>query len=561
MQLRPYQAEAIDALDHHWRTRDDNPLVVLPTGAGKTIVLAELIRRYLTDYPGTRICVLVHVRELVKQNACKLAEHWPEAPLGVYSASLNARDTQAAVIFASIQSVFKRADALGAFDLVFIDEAHRVPLTGDGQYRQFLEQARTLNPHLRVLGLTATPYRLGRGLVFGPDYILNTVAYEASVRRLIDEGYLSRLTSKATETEVSARGVTVRGGEYVASELEARVNEAGLVERAVAEMVARLADRRAWIIFCAGVDHAHSVRDALATHGIGAPVIHAKTPAQQRESLIAAFGRGEVRALCNVNVLSEGFDAPHVDAVVLLRPTKSAGLYYQQVGRGFRLHPGKDNCLVLDFAGNVREHGPVDLIRVREQRKRGQPVTEGAPTKACPKCHELVHAAVMQCPECGYAWPRAEAKHEERPDTTPILSEPPSALEVTRVAYSEHLGRSGIPSLRVDYYCGMQRVSEYVCLEHEGYARRKAEAWWKWRYSVNSSKAFDAIIPLTVSEAVMRINLSLRTQYLPLEPTHIHVDFSDKYPRIVRYDWPDPDREGGHGGEADRGARGRADAA
>ena len=181
MQLRPYQRAAVDATWNYLRNREGNPCIVLPTGAGKTIVLAELIREALTQWSGTRICVLAHVRELVAQNADKLRRYWPEAPLGIYSASLKRRDRFEPVIFASIQSVASKAMQMGRFDLLLIDEAHRIPLRSEGQYRQFIADCLRANPQLRIAGLTATPYRLGGGPVCGPDYILNEVCYEARV--------------------------------------------------------------------------------------------------------------------------------------------------------------------------------------------------------------------------------------------------------------------------------------------------------------------------------------------------------------------------------------------
>lgn len=529
MQLRPYQRAAVDSAWDYLRAQPGNPCIVLPTGAGKTIVLAELIREALTQWPGTRICVLAHVRELVAQNADKLQRYWPEAPLGIYSASLKRRDRFEPVIFASIQSVAKKAAQLGRFDLLLIDEAHRVPLRAEGQYREFIEGCRQFNPRLRIAGLTATPYRLGGGPVCGPDYILNEIAYEARVGDLIREGYLTRLVSKAGIARADLTGVQVRQGEYARGQLEQACNVAEVVEAACDEIVALCAARRAWIVFCAGVDHAEAVSAALAARGIACAVVTGETAAGERDARIEAFQRGELRALVNVNVLSEGFDATHVDAVIMMRPTKSAALYYQQAGRGMRLHPGKADCLVLDFAGNIVEHGPVDAIR--PPRAPGKKAKSAAPVRECPTCHAIVPVQARQCPDCGYQFPVQEhARHDATASNAAILSDevtPPEDWPVTGVSYRRHDGKSGIPTLQVTYLCGLRTAREWVCLEHSGFARSRAVRWWL-------DRSPQAAVPRSVDDALEH------TAQL-IKPTRIRVQKRGKYHEIIGHEFDTPD--------------------
>jgi DNA repair protein RadD len=563
MQLRDYQRQAIDSVWAHLRAYTDNPCVELPTGAGKSVVMAGLIKEAVTTWAGTRIAVLAHVRELVAQNADKLLRSWTSAPLGIYAASLGKRDRFAPVLFASIQSTYNRAMELGRFDLVLVDEAHRIPIKGEGMYRRFLDDARRANPDLRVVGFTATPYRLGTGPVCGPDYILNRVCYRANVRELIDAGYLCRLVSKGGIARADLTDVHVRGGEYVASELEAAVNRADLVSAAVDEIVRYCADRRAWILFCASVKHAAAVSEALQARGIEAPVVEGNTSSHERAEIIRRYQRGELRALCNVNVLSEGFDAPHVDAVVLLRPTKSAGLYYQQVGRGLRTDPRKHDCLVLDFAGNIHEHGPIDSIRVEAPRKRGEKATVvGAPTKQCPGCQSIVLAALAQCPDCGHEWPRALARHDAQASDAPILSVDddlsPWITEhpVTAITYHKHeKAGGGIPSLRVDYHCGMRTFREWVCLEHGGPVRARAVDWWRARAPADIAQ-FAAAIPRTVDGALLVVDHLRR-------PAAIRVLERGKYPEILSHAFatPDPEPQSRDGGDPAARAGHRAGAA
>jgi DNA repair protein RadD len=528
MNLRPYQREAIDAAWDWMRGNPGNPCIVLPTGSGKTVVMAEMIREALTEWPGTRILVLAHVRELVRQNAEKLEAYWPEGRdrIGIHSAGLRRRDRFEPVIFASIQSVVGKALRLGRFDLVLVDEAHRIPLHSEGQYRAFLEECRQINPHLRVCGLTATPYRLGGGQVCVPDGVLNAIAYESNVGDLIRDGYLCRLVSKSGATKADISKVHVRQGEYVAKELEAAVNTDDVVEAACDEMVQLCSDRKAWIVFCAGVAHAEHVTEALTRRGVACAMVEGKTPVRDRDARIGKFQAGQLRAMVNINVLSEGFDAQHIDAVVMLRPTKSAGLYYQQVGRGLRLHPAKENCLVLDFAGNVFEHGPIDAIV--PPRKPGERASRGAPVWTCPECQTLVPIQQRECPECGYAHPEPEPAKPPHFGTAfdmPILSDGrgPKWLPVDQVHYRRHEGKSGVPSMKVSYQCGLRTFHEWVCVEHTGFARSKAAAWWNMRSTLPT--------PRTVDEAVAESRHSLPT------PKRILVRESGKYPEIINHDF------------------------
>lgn len=522
IQRRAYQQAAIDCVTAWLASREDSCTVVLPTGSGKTIVMAGLCQDYLTTWPDTRILVLAHVRELIEQNAQKLAALWPEAPLGVYSAGLKQRDTQSAVIFAGIQSVHTRASELGHFDLIFIDEAHRIPASGLGMYRTFIAAMTAINPHLRVVGFTATPYRLGVGKIYGPDKILNGVCYEIGVGELIKQGYLSRLVSRGSKARADFSGVAIKKGEYVEAEQEAVLMEGDLVERTALEITQLAADRNAWLIFSPTLAHAEAISAALGALGVNAPVIHAGTPPDERERLITDYRAHRLRALVNINVLSEGFDAPHVDCVVMLRRTKSAGLYYQQVGRALRLAPGKTDALVLDFVGNVGEHGPIDAIR--PPKAKGATLGD-APMKLCPECLLYVLAGVKVC-ACGFAFPERDP-HADKASSVSILRQPPEWADVTSVRYAMHQKGDKTPTLRVTYQCGLTQANEWICVQHEhgSYAQLKAARWWDARMP-DSRRA----MPTTVSEALDDVELLV-------EPVRILIDTNGKYPEIVSYEF------------------------
>ncbi len=485
--LRPYQAEAVSAVYDHLRRRDDNPCVVIPTAGGKTPVMATICRDAVQQWNG-RVLILAHVKELLEQAVEKLHIMAPDLwmQIGVYSAGLKSRDTDKPITVAGIQSVYKRAAELDAFDLIFLDESHMLPPDGEGMYRTFLADARVVNPNIRLIGLTATPYRMTTGMICGPENLLNHVCYEVGVRELIVQGYLCPLKSRAGRSKANLDGLHVRGGEFVASEVEAAMDQYTLVQSACEEIIALTRDRSSVLIFTSSVHHGrHVAGNIKRIAGQECGFVCSETPGLEREGTLRRFKSGELKYLANVNVLTTGFDAPNIDCVVLLRPTNSPGLYYQMVGRGFRLHPDKADCLILDYGGNILRHGPVDDLQIKTPGQSGGE----APAKECPECQAVIHAAYAVCPECGYEFPPPEKEnHDARASSAGILSGQVTDTEydVTDVYYSVHTKRGAEAdhprTMRVEYRVGFdEHHSEWVCFEHTGYARGKAEAWWRAR--------------------------------------------------------------------------------
>jgi DNA repair protein RadD len=485
--LRPYQEAAKAAVYDHLRLRDDNPCVVIPTGGGKTPVMASICKDAVSLWSG-RVLILAHVKELLEQSADKLRAVCPELKFGIYSAGLKRRDTREPVIVAGIQSVFRRAGELDAFDLIVVDEAHMIPPEGDGMYQQFLAEARIVNPEVRIIGMTATPYRMKDGMICTPDHFLNHVCYEVGVRELIRDGFLSPLITKAGRQQVDTSKLHVRGGEFVAGEVEDLMDDDTLVDAACQEIMDYCTDRQSVLIFTSGIQHGQHVARVLRdTHGVECGFVCGDTPTAERDDLLGRFKSGDFKFLCNVNVLTTGFDAPNIDCVAMLRPTMSPGLYYQMVGRGFRLHPGKQNCLVLDFGGNVLRHGPVDAIDVSPAESYGD--GNAAPAKKCPACHSVIAAGFSICPDCEFEFPAPQRKqHAAKASDAGILSGQVTDTEheVRDIAWSVHQKRDAPDdapkSMRVDYRLGLSHwQSEWICIEHDGYARDKAVAWWQRR--------------------------------------------------------------------------------
>jgi len=486
IELRPYQADAVSAVYEHLRTRDDHPCVVIPTAGGKTPVMGAICRDAVTRWGG-RVLILAHVKELLEQAVEKLHIMAPDLwdKIGVYSAGLKSRDTEHPIIVAGIQSIYKRAAELDAFDLILIDEAHMLPPDGEGMYRQFLADAKIVNPRIRMIGLTATPYRMSSGMICGPDNLLNHVCFEVGVRELIAQGYLCPLRSKAGASRPDTSGLHIRAGEFMPAEVNDLMDSDALVESACREILDETSDRRSTLIFAAGVDHAKHVQAVLGGYGYDCGFVCGETPATERAETLDRFKNGDIQYLVNVNVLTTGFDAPNIDCVALLRPTNSPGLYYQMVGRGFRLHPGKQNCLILDYGGNIMRHGPVDAMEIGTPGKGDGE----APAKECPGCMALIHAGYSICPECGHEFPPpVREKHDPNASTKGVMSGEvtDTVYEVDDVFFAVHRKRGADDdhpkTMRVDYSSGLNTYNtEWCCPEHEGYARQKFEKWWRDR--------------------------------------------------------------------------------
>ena len=520
---RPYQSEAVEAVYEHLRTKDNNPCVVLPTGTGKSLVLAQIAKDAVEKWNG-RVLILAHVKELLEQNADKIRKLCPELKIGIYSAGLRSRDTTEQVIVAGIQSVHNKACELDAFDLVIVDEAHAISSEGDGMYRTFLADMKVINPHVRVIGLTATPFRLKGGLICRPENILNEICYEAGLKEMIQQGYLSPLISRAGRAEANLANLHIRGGEFISDEVAAAMDNDALVTSACREIVELTRDRKSVLIFTASVDHCKHVAEKIqAFSGKECAIVTGDTSPAERAEIIARF-KGEfipadlfgtpkppLKFLANVNVLTTGFDAPNTDCVVMLRPTNSPGLLIQCAGRGTRLSPetGKTNCLFLDYGGNILRHGPLDMIKVKEP---GSGKGGDAPAKKCPQCLALIHAGYTACPECGYVFPPKESndKMTQTASSAGVISGQAdyTDYEALDVYYCVHEKRGADPdapkTMRVDYQVGFNEFkSEWVCPEHTGYARGKFEKWWRERAALGCS------MPRSTWEAVLLANEGL----------------------------------------------------
>lgn len=560
MELRYYQREAIKSILRSIASSSDAIAAVVPTGGGKTPIIASLCKTF--NNSGYRTLILAHRAELLQQAVDKIRAWAPGIAPTVFSAGLQERDPSGSVVVAGIQSVYDKIDKIttfGAIDCVIVDEAHLIPESGDGMYRSALADLKRANSSVSVIGLTATPYRMISGMIVGDGKIFHRVVYDVSVGELIEGGYLSRLISKAPPVDADFDSVAIRRGEFDRAAVETIC--AGTTAAAARDVVRYSRDRNSVLIFCSSVATARAAaeqigavtgdREAVAT-------IFGDTPRAERDEIIRRFTRkslrrnifGEtekaVKFLINVDVLTTGFDAPNVDCVALLRPTASAGLYYQMIGRGLRLDVGKKNCLILDFGGNLRRFGPIDKLEQSQKidRKRAPK------SKICPRCFSAIEPKALFCNNCkfefeppnidylcpaceaknsriakfcvlcGFEFPRVEVERGERLDETAdfhhavlsseerqiiydgIQKTPIFEEKVEKIFYSKHVGKSGKPCLRVTYVARSgAEISDFICFEHVGGVRQNAARWWIERSDVRP-------IPRTVDEALDAIEFA-----------------------------------------------------
>ena len=557
MALRYYQREAIDAIFEYWRENDGNPLVDMATGTGKSITMATLTQEIVTGWQDLRVLNVAHREELVEGNLGELLGIWPFAPTGIYAAALGRRDRHSQIIFGQIQTIWNKADEIcgvvrdkdgnivssNPIDLLEIDEVHLVPRDAETMYGKFIADLLAINPDMKIVGFTATIYRLDSGrLDEGDDRMFDKVVYTYGIAQGVEDGFLAPLSSKAVATGFDLTGVGTLGGDYKKGALAAAVDKGDTTERAVAEAIKAAGDdRKTALFFCSGVEHAEHVRDEVRKHGKTCEIITGNTPKGERRRILADYKAGRLWGVTNDAVLTVGTNVPGIDMIADLAPTKSTSRYVQKAGRGTRpVYPAgfkpdtataeerraaiasgpKPNCLYLDYAKNVLYHGPVDLVQPKAPGKG----TGEAPVKACPECEELVHLSIMKCPCCGYDFPPSEEeKITATASAAPIVStETNMWREVTSRRFAHHPGKAGKPdSVKVTYMCGFLAVNNWLCPAHTGFAQAKAQRWW---VDHGGQRPF----PRTVEEWLVR-------QHELNDTAEIELEYNGKYPNAKNY--------------------------
>lgn len=480
--LRDYQRDSISSLYKYWMNGGNDPsLIVIPTGAGKSLISATLIKEIVEEY-GARILVLTHVSILVQQNTDELLELWPEAPVGIFSAGLKRKEIESQIIMASIQSIEKHVHRLDPPpEIVLIDEAHLIPRKETTRYSKCLSTLKSMYPKLRVVGLTATPFRIDSGWLHkGDDAFFKEIVYDAKVQKLIDDGYLSPVISKCGSVIISTEGLHKQGKDWNQCELEARAMEGDTTKKAVEDIVSRANGRKKWLIFACGKEHAMQILNELEHHGINSGVVLGDTGDKKKADLISGHKYGDIRALISVNVLSTGYNNPSIDLLALMRPSESASWYVQAIGRAMRKAPGKIDALILDYAGVVLRHGPIDAVDPDRKPGTGDGV---APSKVCPECESIIAAGCRHCPDCGYEFPPTALKVHARPTEAPILKSQitPTKRDVVKTSWYIHRKPGRPDSVRIEYEVKgnfSHLVSEWIFPEVD--SEKCRFFFWQW---------------------------------------------------------------------------------
>lgn len=555
MQLRDYQQAAIDSVLKHFQDGyKGNPLIVAPTGTGKSLIFAGMIYQFLAATPTMKILGLTHSKELIEQNYDKLVKIWPNAPVGIYSASVGSKKSNQPITIGGIQSIYKKAHLFGKIDLIIVDEAHMINSKDNSMYMKFFKDVHTVNPKCVIVGMTATDYRLQVGHIWGQENSIFErkcidLASMDCFNWFIDEGYLVPVVPKKTKLELNINGVHLRGGEFVESELYKAVNKDSVTKSIISDLIENYTHLDKWLLFCSGVDHAIRVSELLNLRGIKSEALHSNLSKSERENILAKFEMGEIQAITNNNILTTGFDCPSLKLIVMLRPTMSSVLWVQMLGRGTRpsyadgfdlstkegrieaiRQSDKQYCLVLDYSGNSRRLGQINDPKI--PRKKGKGNGE-MPSKICPQCDTYNHAKAVICSFCGKEFEfnnkltlKASEKQLIAKKELPQIEN----FEVRRITYSKNKGKNGKKdTLRVSYYCfddfnKPHYFNDFVCIEHPDgtYPKRKAFDWWRFR----SNNPF----PEKIDDVLDNINF-LKS------PTHlkVHVNATKNFPQILSY--------------------------
>lgn len=492
-----------------------HPLVALPTGSGKTVVLADIILKAIERWPQTHVLILSHVKEILEQDYDSIKFH-TGMDVGLFSAGLNKRERKQVTV-AGIQSVYRRAHLFKDFKFIIIDECHLIPPGKDSMYRKFFEGLH--NP--RYFGLTATPFRLGTGYIYGEDEsifddLIVDYTSKQKFNQLIKDGYLCNLKTNATEMELDVDGVRTVGGDFDNKGLSIKIDKDSITKMAIKEIIKKGQNYKKWLIFAIDIEHAENIAEELANNGIPTMVVHSKMEFD-RSVVLDAYRSGMFRAIVNVNVLTTGFDDPEIDLIALLRPTKSPVIHIQTIGRGLRIADGKDHCLILDFAGNTERLGPInDIVPHRKAKSKGggEPIT-----KRCPACDTIHHPSVKICEFCGHKFQFKTLLKGTAGQVDVIKDKESVWLTVSDVRYQLYKKTNSPSMVKVTYQCGLREYHEYVCIEHKGYAGYVALNWCKFRGLENIKTALGVVHN---SEQLAK-------------PKRIHIDKSGKYPRVKDY--------------------------
>lgn len=523
---RYYQKNSAELALESIKNPKSHPICAIPTGAGKTIIIALIIVEYLKRYPDKNILVVSHVKEILEQNYKTLDEELDEN-IGLYSASLNRKDIDRVTVV-GIQSGRNNPDAFNNVGLIIIDECHLVSEWDQGTYRKFLSCF-----NCNYIGLTATPFRASGYIHLSEEALFTEICHDLTsyenFNRLVDESYLTTLFSKATDLKMEIpKGVGTVAGDWVNNDLDILFNNERVTKKALLETKSIIdsGKYRKILFFCINISHAERVSEWVKELDIPCDFVHSKMEGD-RAAVVGNFKEAkDIIGLSNVNVLTTGLDVPDIDMIVMLRPTKSVSLYCQMVGRGLRIAEGKTHCLVLDFAGNVSSLGPVNDLNIDQ---KGKPQKGGdAPMKECPECQCLNHPVAKFCIACGYKFKFKVKITSEHSEMDIISRRESQILKVSSVSYHRHKKKNAADSLRIDFRVGLRKFSKWLSVESytlsaANYAKSEVPNMLKDGEEINGR--------FTVKNLLDNVDKFKKVE-------SILVDVNDKYPKIedIKYE-------------------------
>lgn len=480
IELRVHQVDATPNVVNYLRKHKGkkNPIVALPTGAGKSYCIADFVLWAVRN--SKKVLVVSHVWEIISQNA-KSIEKFTGFDVGIYSAKANRYEVKP-VTAASIQSIYRKPELFKDFDYIIVDECHRISYDENSMYRKL--RAVLSAPWI---GYTATYYRLGTGYIFGSseehlfDDVVHDWTHKDKFVELVKLGYLSPLIAKGTGFKMDTANIKITGGDFNLKDLSDEFDREAVTDAILKECMVRGEGRKQWLFFAIDMKHADHIAEWLNRNGKRTIVVHSKMEEYgfDRDKIIADIKEYKYDAIVNVDILTTGFDHPAIDLIGILRPTESPVLHVQIGGRGSRTCVGKLDCLILDFAGNFERLGPINdpVIKIKGKGKEGgEP-----PMKQCPRCDSMVLAQARRCPDCGHVFHRQHGLTPSAYNASIIDSGEPVWVIVDDVTYERKAEFARPAVLIVTYHCGDRKIKDTICLEHKGFARDKAVNWVKYR--------------------------------------------------------------------------------
>lgn len=521
---RPYQSECNDDA---WRCLQEYPgehcVGGLPTGTGKSLLPAMFIKRAMQQYPFSRFAVCTHVKELIGQNEKAMRLVWPTAPVGVCSAGMKRWEPHAPIIYAGVQSIYKRAGEIGRLNGLFIDEAHLLSPDDNSMYQKLISDLLWLNPNMFVFGLSATLFRMGQGRLTDGDSIFSRVAYDRTSAgefvKFIDDGYLSNLITPRMSNQVNVDDVRQMAYDYHQGDLQAVLNNESIVRAALEEGLDHARGRKSIMIFGAGIQNCNFINQIANEMGCPSVVVHSNTQEypmddETRDANIQIFKYGQARAITSYGILTTGFDHSQVDCIIDLRPTTSTVLHIQKYGRGTRpyYHPdfsfeqlrhkdirfeamrrgGKENCLICDFAGNTHRLGQINNPKIPSEKGEGggEP-----PSKDCEAvltdgrvCGAYNHAAARFCVLCGaeFIFRTKVKKQVNQVDVIQREDANFKILDIKQIIPQRHKGKYGKPdTVKVTYVASnFNAFPVWLSFEQDAspYAKHQSNEWWRQHF-------------------------------------------------------------------------------